>query len=247
MHLAPKVMDLFSGIGGFSLGLERAGMETVAFCEIEAYPRAILKKHWPHVPIFKDVRKLNKDVFDEKVDVICGGFPCQDISRAGKGQGLAGQRSGLWSEFARIVGEFRPNYVIVENVAQLRNNGLVCVLQDLYSLGFDAEWHCIPGHAVGSPQVRDRIYIVAYTHEGGHGGAGWVGRWISSEEEARYAGWRGNAAGDVQLWPEPPLDRVAYGLRSGVDGCRALGNAVIPQIPEIIGRAIIRSVNKCGG
>jgi DNA (cytosine-5)-methyltransferase 1 len=170
-----NVLDLFSGIGGFSLGLERAGMRTVAFCEIDPFCRRVLAKHWPSVPIFDDVTKLRgPDV--GSVDVICGGFPCQDISLAGKGAGLAGERSGLWRDYARLIGELRPSYVIVENVAALLGRGLGDVLGDLASLGYDAEWHCIPASAIGAPHRRDRLWIVAYTptrsmHKGSSAGA----------------------------------------------------------------------------
>src|SRR6476646_7604646 len=135
-----NVLDLFSGIGGFSLGLERAGMRTRAFCEIDPYCRRVLAKHWPDVPCFADVRALRPTDLPA-VDVICGGFPCTDISVAGKGLGITGPQSGLWGEYARIIGEVRPRYVIVENVAALLGRGLATVLGDLAALGFDAEWH----------------------------------------------------------------------------------------------------------
>ena len=120
-----RVLDLFSGIGGFSLGLERTGgFETVAFCEIEPFPRKVLAKHWPEVPCYEDVRTLTADALARdgitKIDVITGGFPCQDLSVAGKRAGLGeGTRSGLWSEIVRLIGELRPGYLIVENVANL--------------------------------------------------------------------------------------------------------------------------------
>lgn len=162
-----RVPDLFSGIGGFSLGLERTGgFQTVAFCEIDPFCRRVLAKHWPEVPIYEDVRTLDAVRLDGdgigRIDVICGGFPCQDISLAGKGAGLEGERSGLWSEIARLAGELRPRFVIVENVAALLGRGLDRVLGDLAEIGFDAEWHCIPASAIGARHGRDRIWLVAY-------------------------------------------------------------------------------------
>ena len=164
-----RVLDLFSGIGGFSLGLERAGMRTVQFVEIDPFCRAVLAQHWPDVPCHDDIRTFHAPA--GFADVICGGFPCQDISLAGAGAGLAGERSGLWSEYARLIGEARPRYVIVENVSALLSRGLGDVLGDLAALGDDEEWHGIPASAVGAPHRRDRIWIVAYSrseqHEGG--------------------------------------------------------------------------------
>ena len=175
-----QVLDLFSGIGGFSLGLERTGgFQTVAFCEIDPYCRRVLAKHWPDVPCYDDVRALSAERLAADgiaVDVICGGFPCQDISTAGKGAGLAGERSGLWSEIARLVGELRPRYVLVENVSALLGRGMGRVLGDLAALGFDSEWHCIPASAVGAPHRRDRIWIVAYPNGAHVEGGGVSGR-----------------------------------------------------------------------
>ena len=133
-----NVLDLFSGIGGFSLGLERAGMRTVAFCEIDPFCRSVLAKHWPHVPIFQDIKTFEgKGV--GKIDGICGGFPCQDISSAGNRLGIQGERSGLWTEYFRLVCELRPKFIIVENVAALLIRGMGKVLGDLASCGYDAE------------------------------------------------------------------------------------------------------------
>lgn len=165
-----KILDLFSGIGGFSLGLEKAGFETAAFCEFDEHARKVLKKHWPKVPIFNDVNTLTGlevEFTVGKIDVICGGFPCQDISLAGKQRGLINEegsvtRSGLWFEYKRLIEELRPSYVIIENVAALRGNGLVTVLQDLWSLGYDAEWHIISARSIGSCHLRERIWIIAY-------------------------------------------------------------------------------------
>ena len=160
-----KVLDLFSGIGGFSLGLERTGgFETVAFCEINPFCRRVLAHHWPEVPQFDDVRTLNAAALSERgiaVDVICGGFPCQDISIAWNGPGLAGSRSGLFYEIARLISELGPQYVVLENVSALLSRGLGDVLGTLVALGYDAEWHCIPASAIGAPHRRDRIWIIA--------------------------------------------------------------------------------------
>jgi DNA (cytosine-5)-methyltransferase 1 len=240
-----NVLDLFSGIGGFSLGLERAGMRTVAFCEIDPYCRAVLRKHWPDVPIFGDVRELTAaDV--PGVDVICGGFPCQDISLAGKGAGLAGERSGLWREYARLIGEIRPRYVIVENVAALLGRGLADVLGDLAEIGYDAEWHCIPASFVGLPQSRDRIWVVAYPESLDVPQSPVL---ASQDIQGEYRGVRPllRRCIPTQTADQPSLVGMAYGLPTKLDGrdyrhrSRSLGNAVVPQIPEIIGRAIMNA------
>ena len=147
-----KVLDIFSGIGGFSLGLERAGMETVAFCENDTQCQKILNKHWPDVPVYDDVRDLHYErgvlpceegFMTTDIDVVCGGFPCQDISIAGQKRGLKGERSGLWTEFKRIIKEVKPRYALIENVANLRNMGLAEVMKDLWSIGYACEWHII--------------------------------------------------------------------------------------------------------
>jgi DNA (cytosine-5)-methyltransferase 1 len=154
------VLDLFSGIGGFSLGLERTGgFETIQFCEFDPKAQLVLKKHWPDVPIHDDIRTISPEPFS--ADVVCGGFPCQDISSAGRGVGIIGERSGLWSEMARVIGVVRPKWVIAENVSALRSKGLALVLQDLDALGYDAEWHCIPASAIGAPHRRDRVWVIA--------------------------------------------------------------------------------------
>ena len=152
-----------------SLGLEATGgFETIGFCEIDAYCRAVLAKHWPGVPCFQDIRALAPIDLSLRgigpVDVICGGFPCQDLSVAGKGAGLAGARSGLWGEYFRLIRELRPRYVLVENVAALLGRGLGTVVGDLATIGYDAEWHCIPAAYVGAPHRRDRVWIIAYPH-----------------------------------------------------------------------------------
>lgn len=161
-----KILDLFSGIGGISLGLERAGMKTVAFCEIEPFQRTVLKKHWPEVPIYDDIRALSADVLRragiDDVDIIAGGFPCQDVSVAGKGAGVEhGERSGLWREMFRLVRELMPRWVLAENVPALRTRGGDLVIADLETAGY-AVWPLVVGAwAVGAPHKRDRVWIVA--------------------------------------------------------------------------------------
>src|SRR3990167_121317 len=155
-----RVLDLFSGIGGFALGLERtSGFKTVAFCEIEPYCQAVLRKHWPSVPIFPDIRKLTVDAIGP-IDIITGGFPCQDISNLGKKAGIeAGTRSGLWSEYSRLIGELRPCHIIVENVTALLERDIGRVVGDLAKIGYDAEWDVVPAAAVGAPQFRERVWV----------------------------------------------------------------------------------------
>lgn len=292
-------------------------METVAFCEIDPYCRAVLRKHWPHVPCYEDIRDLTanrlfQDSHGELPDVLCGGFPCQDISVAGKGAGIAGERSGLWSEYARLIREIQPRWVIVENVSALLARGLEQVLGDLAAIGYDSEWHCIPAAYVGAPHRRDRIWIIAHPNGAGlaqqsecysrkefgenracggdterlrdplayspsdrlqgarpfesstglrrrpsdpgealanavlvgrgqgHSDTGGSGSRTSSPQERR-----GSSIG--RWWEtEPAVGRVVDGFPGRVDQLRCLGNAVVPQIPEIIGRAIMQHDSASG-
>lgn len=157
-----KMLDLFSGIGGFSLGLEKSGViETVAFCEIDEHCRKVLHKHWPGVLKFKDIKDLKP--MEGDYDIICGGFPCQDISVAGQKKGITNEtRSGLWYEYKRIIKEVKPRFVIIENVRNLLNSGLAIVIKDLHEIGYDCEWEIISARSVGACHLRERIWIVAY-------------------------------------------------------------------------------------
>lgn len=270
-----RVLDLFSGIGGFSLGLDRAGMTTVAFCEIDPYCQAVLRKHWPDVPIYDDVRTLTNERLKADgitgIDLICGGFPCQDISSAGKRAGIEGERSGLWSELARIIGEVRPRYAILENVAALLSGDsgrwFGRVLGDLAEIGYDAEWHCIPASAVGAPHRRDRVWVVADARGIEYQSGCVAFRGTSAQEFpftvvgdtccTRLEG-AGNVEGQItdaiarqlklasesvgrQWVVEPDVGRVANGVPDRAHRLKALGNAVVPQIPEMIGRAIMEA------
>ena len=294
-----NLLDLFSGIGAFSLGLERAGFKTVAFCEIEPFCRQVLAKHWPTVPCYDDIRDLTaarlRDDGIGPIDAICGGFPCQDISLAGSGAGLDGERSGLWREYARLVGELRPRHVIVENVGALRARGLAAVLGDFAALGYDAEWHSVPAAAVGAPHLRDRVWIIATAADSDSGCSGsppcayrfcrttaddgadadthGVRQLQRERRQSDERGWAHNApeaGGSAAVtggqrctqriglqrrlaralaavatpwdWPaEPPFRRVNDAAAKRLDraALKALGNSVVPDIPEAIGRALM--------
>lgn len=161
-----KMLDLFSGIGGFSLGCEATkGFQTIAFCELDPFCQKVLKKHWPNVPIFDDITKLGEGELNGlgNIDVICGGFPCQDISCAGKGAGIHAARSGLWWEMLRIIRLVRPRYVLVENVAALLNRGLDEVLGSLAESGYDAEWQMLSASMFGASHQRERFFLIAHT------------------------------------------------------------------------------------
>lgn len=245
-----KVLDLFSGIGGFSLGLERtSGFETVAFCEIDPHAQAVLKKHWPGIHIYEDVVNLNHE---GKIDVITGGFPCQDLSVAGRKAGLQGARSGLWGAMFKLIGNHRPKYVIIENVANLLvgpaespGRWFGTLLSDLASIGYDAQWHIIPAAAVGAGHYRQRVWIIAYPNQV---------RWdvpqkifnklslqISKIRTPRSAISLLANIEQISIHEVYPDHRKLDGLSKAVDSCERLGNSIIPIIPEMIGYAILEA------
>ena len=241
-----RIGSLFSGIGGLELGLEWAGVgHTVWQVEREPFCLDVLAKHWPEAKRFTDVREVGAHNL-EPVDVICGGFPCQDISAAGRGAGIAaGTRSGLWYEFRRVVEETRPQWVVVENVSALtgakHRAGLNAVLGGLRSLGYCGERSVFPAADVGSPQKRERVFIVAYAERQGREG---------SEPHNRVP--RGPCQAhpvlrDRTVEPWLALDGNRGSLRSP-DGfsvamerrrIHALGNAVVPQVAEVVGRRLL--------
>ena len=165
MEKKVRILDLFSGIGGFTLAAEHVwgdDLEIVGHCDINDYCEKVLEKNFPGTPYFKDVQKLSSENLGE-VNIICGGFPCQDISQAGKGLGIEkGERSGLWSEFHRLIGDLRPTFAVIENVSALTLRGLNIVLRDLAEIGYDAEWQCIGAYQIGAKHRRDRIWVIAY-------------------------------------------------------------------------------------
>ena len=218
-----KVLDLFSGIGGFSLGLERAGMETVAFCEIDPFCRKVLNKHWPDIPIHEDIRTLDGEQYRGTVDVVAGGFPCQAHSSAARGRNTA---VCLWPEFARIVGEIRPRFVLAENVSAAP---WASVVSDLEKLGYGGK--LVDLSMPFRRHIRRRVYAMAHAN-------GESEPWGAID--AKMACLRADAD---RLWPTLPESvGMDDGVSSRVDRLRALGNAVVPQIPEIIGKAIMEQI-----
>jgi len=305
-----NVLSLFSGIGGLDLGLERAGMTIVGQVEIDPWCRKVLAKHWPEVPRHDDVRTAMEWWGGRRTpDLVAGGFPCQPVSLAGKGLAQADSR-WLWPSFAGIIRALRPRYVLVENVPGLLGRGMGDVLGDLASIGYDAEWDCVPAAFVGAPHIRNRVWVIAYPdsrrlpeqqecdreqvtgiesslgndalglrravanpagdrrpREGqrpapGHpNGSGHLRRvWPSAHALADAEGERRRAfrpdgatqaradaqpghAGErygASAWAtEPDVGRVAYGVPDRLDRLRGLGNAVVPQVAEHIGRLIM--------
>ena len=226
-----KVLDLFSGIGGFSLGLERTGgFETVAFCEIEEFPRKVLAKHWPEVPCYEDVTKLTGNILERdgiSIDVITGGFPCQAFSTAAHGMNNA---PDLWPEMRRIIDEVRPKYIIAENVSQraVRRTG-----EWLGSVGFGHHEVCISANDCGADHQRNRWWCIAYPDES---------RELSRSINAEAPKLREICEGVWIAENYSRAVRVLNGVPSGLDAVGSLGNAVIPQIPEMIGHAILDSM-----
>ncbi len=267
--------SLFAGVGGFDLGFERAGMTCAWQVEIDPYCRKVLEKHWPNVRRHDDARTF-PPAGDWSVDVICGGFPCQDISLANAGGlGIDGPRSGLWKDFARIVRVIRPRIVVVENSPGLLVRGMGRVLGDLAACGFDAEWTVLPAAAFGAPHIRERLFIVAHA-KGKRRRARWPRRPSGDRERApeqthwtpvfdaasvetwddsglRATGWRMQEPGircgfTGRPWPtEPALGRVAHGVPSGLVRTSKLGNAVVPQVAEFIARRILAAEHKQWG
>ena len=272
------VGSLFSGIGGLDLGLERAGMNVIWQSEIDPYACQVLKKHWPEEPNHGNIKEINwRNVV--RPDVICGGYPCQPFSTAGKRNGTDDPRH-LWPWVREAISQLRPSYAILENVRGHVSLGLSTVLGEMASIGYDAEWQIVPAASVGAPHRRDRIIIIAYpvrqladTDDSrclhGQSKIFTANRWANalsiigssrknvanttqqhSNGEPHYArnserpktlsqsrdGSRPQGASDWQT--EPDVGRVANGVSHRMDKLRGLGNAVVPQVAELIGRMV---------
>mgnify|MGYP003148794121 CR=1 FL=1 len=240
---APTVGSLFAGIGGFDLGFEREGYEVRWQVEIDEYCQKVLAKHWPHVPRYDDVRDCGLHNL-EPVDVITGGFPCQDLSVAGKQEGLDGERSALWWDYHRIISELRPRFAVVENVPNLLNRGIDRVCGSLAEIGYDSEWHIVSAADVGAPQLRKRAWLCTWPMADTDG-TGFGERCGSEPVEAQYqcaerrsASSRWQNSYNENWATEPSICRVLDGIPHRVDRLRGLGNAIVPQIAQQIARAL---------
>jgi DNA (cytosine-5)-methyltransferase 1 len=235
-----RVGSLFAGIGGFDLAARWMGWETAWFSEIDPYASAVLAKHWPGVPNHGDITTIDFTQVGP-VDLLCGGFPCQDISKNSPraSGGINGERSGLWREYLGAIRVLRPHYVVVENVPALFVRGFERVLGDLAALGYDAEWEVFPACAVGAPQSRDRLWVLAYPAS-----ERVEGDWPARVEVACLPGksWLprrdGAGARETQWEAEPSMGRLVNGIPAWVDRLRGLGNAIVPQCALVIFQAI---------
>lgn len=239
------VGSCFSGIGGLELGLEwTGGFETRWQIENDPYASAVLAKHWPHVARHGDIRNVGRSCL-EPVDVICGGFPCQDVSLAGARAGLEGQRSTLWGEMFRLVCEVKPRWVVAENVPGLLSSDggrfFGNILRDLAKAGYDAEWGMLSACAFGFPHTRERVFIMAYT--GSARGKRW-GKSTGKERETEVGESDSGAVtrsiqASLRSAAPDPFCRVAYGISKKV-AFSMLGNAVVPQVAQKVGEMILR-------
>lgn len=236
-----KVLDLFSGVGGFAEGMGREGFETVAFCEIEPYAKRVLKRNFPEVPIYDDVREITADRLTADgitgIQCVVGGFPCQPFSRIGERKGNEDDRS-LWSEMRRIIEEVRPRWVIAENVVGLVEMELDSILSDLESLRYTTTTFDLPASSVGANHERRRIWIIGCDETD-----------MAYPNSERLQGWESDSltqrqssegyAGQGHRWmPTPRVCRRGDGVQNRMDRLKCLGNAVVPDIPQQLARVI---------
>lgn len=248
-------LDLFSGIGGFAVAMREVfgeKHEVVAFCEINEWCQSLLKKRFPNTPIYDNVQNIGVKEVGKTIDIITGGFPCQDLSFAGNTKGIEAERSGLWKEYKRIISEIRPRWVLVENVSALlsgdNGNWFRKFLSDISEIGYNAEWHCLQAADVGAPHRRDRVWVIAYPN-GNSFIDGWMGNTQAISEWVKHKKIRSqnrfklrlvteNVAPEKWEYPiknitRPLLVRNNDGLPFLVDQLKGLGNAIVPQVAEV--------------
>jgi DNA (cytosine-5)-methyltransferase 1 len=227
-----KFVSLFAGIGGLDLGLERAGHECILQVEIDPFCQKVLAKHWPAVRRIADVRDVTAEDC-EGADMIVGGFPCQPVSTAGRRLGQDDER-WLWPEYERILGLVRPRVALVENVSGLFTRGFDDVITGLAALGYDAEWDAVSACSMGAPHMRRRVFIVAYA-----AGVGSPRPWITRSDGAPHSDWEASHAVDaIRARALPVVCGEDHGVSARMDRLRSLGNAVVPQVAEWIGRRL---------
>lgn len=248
-----QIGSCFSGIGGLELGLEATGhFETKWQVEIEEFPHKILEAHWPNAKRWRDVRTFPPDEGDWSCDILVGGFPCQDISIAGRGGGLTGERSGLFYELLRIIDLLRPTWILLENVPAILHRGADDVFRTLAEIGLRddrphfrrLESHCIPASAVGAAHKRERFFLLAHADLSGLQRHGEMGepRQICRQETLTLFRSRNRE----KVWAnEPSVPRVSHGFPARMDRITAIGNAVVPQVAEYIGNEIVSYINDC--
>ena len=234
-------LALFAGAGGGILGGQLLGWRTVCAVEIEPYPASVLVARQndgvlPPFPIWDDIRTFDGRPWRGNIDVVSGGFPCQDISAAGKGEGITGERSGLWVEMARVISEVRPRYAFVENSPMLTSRGLGVVLGDLAAMGFNARWGILGAADVGAPHIRERIWIAAYSTS-----ERWKNSWIIRQNKEKWERMEFKRLvshpyeGQISPWADTSPSKkaevlgVANGMAGELDGIGCCGNGQVPQ------------------
>ena len=240
-----KFGSLFAGIGGIDLGLERAGMEAAWQVEIDDFAGKVLKKHWPDVPLFKDVHDVGRHNL-APVDLIAGGFPCQPHSSAGKG-GASRDHRDMWPQFRRVLTEMRPRWVIIENVSNLlsseKGEFYANMLKDLAEIGYVVEWHTLHASDFGALHKRRRVFVVAYSDSDGLNRQG-ISKIGTEDLSVAARGYHEKYWAALPMptdaEDQPSLRRVVDGVPDWVDRIRVVGNSVVPQIFEWIGKQIVR-------
>ena len=244
--MSVTIGSLFAGIGGFELGLERSipGAETIWQVEQDPFCQKVLAKHWPKAKIYNDVRAVGADNL-APIDLLCGGFPCQDISNAGKQEGIHGKKSGLWFEMRRIINELRPRIVVMENVAAITRAGGAEVIASLASIGYDAEWIIISAADFGAPHKRRRWFCVAYSKSFHFKSLPFNPFRVESTFELTSRSCEAGRNTKKGYWkttrpPKPVICGMDDGIPARLDRYRlkALGNSIVPQCSEFIGKYI---------